>query len=80
MTPDTKPQPRPLIFISYSHLDKVWKDRLLSHLKVLEGQARLEAWADSSIEVGDDWEAKIQDGHGPGQHCGTANLPQFPYF
>jgi len=60
MTPDTEPQPRPLIFISYSHLDKVWKDRLLSHLKVLEGQARLEAWADSRIEVGDDWEAKIQ--------------------
>ena len=50
----------PLIFISYSHLDKVGKDSLLGHLKVLEGQARLEVWSDSRIEVGDDWEAKIQ--------------------
>jgi hypothetical protein len=51
MTPDTDPQPRPLIFISYSHLDPVWKDRLLGLLKVLEGQAQIEAWSDSRIEV-----------------------------
>jgi hypothetical protein len=61
MTPDAAPQPRPLIFISYSHKDEVWKDRLVGHLKVLEGQARLEAWSDSRIEVGDEWEAKIQE-------------------
>ena len=61
MATDPAPPPRPLIFISYSHLDPVWKDRLLGHLKVLEAQAQIEAWSDSRIEVGDDWEAKIQE-------------------
>ncbi len=58
MPPDTAPQPRPLIFISYSRKDKNWKNRLLSHLQVLEG---IQVWADSRIEVGDAWEAKLQD-------------------
>ncbi len=80
MTPDTAPPPRPLIFISYSHLDKVWKDRLLSHLKVLEGQARLEAWADSRIEVGDDWEAKIQIAMAQASIAVLLISRQFPYF
>jgi TIR domain len=57
----TDPPPRPLIFISYSHLDPVQKDHLLGHLKVLEAQAQIEAWSDSRIEVGDDWETKIQE-------------------
>ena len=50
MTPTTKPQPPPLIFISYSRKDKVWKDQFLSHLQLLQG---VEVWADSRIEVGD---------------------------
>jgi hypothetical protein len=61
MVTDPPSPPRPLIFISYSHLDPTWKNHFLGHLKVLEGQAQLEAWSDSRIEVGDDWEAKIQE-------------------
>jgi hypothetical protein len=47
-----------LIFISYSHKDKKWKDRLVTHLKVLEDQ--LDAWEDSRIQAGNQWLSEIE--------------------
>ena len=47
---------KPTIFISYSHKDEEWKDRLRPHLKMLE-QAGLDIiiWDDRSIDGGADW-------------------------
>jgi tetratricopeptide (TPR) repeat protein len=48
------------IFISYSHKDKVWKDRLLTHLNVLALEGYYEVWDDRRIEIGDDWLPEIE--------------------
>jgi hypothetical protein len=50
-----------LIFISYSHKDKKWKDQLEEQLGVLEQQGSLEIWTDSDIGGGEDWYEKIVD-------------------
>jgi hypothetical protein len=49
----------PAIFISYSHADEKWKDRLVKHLKVLELEGELEVWDDRRIDAGDDWLPEI---------------------
>ncbi len=46
------------VFISYSHKDEDWKDRVVSHLGVLAAEG-LEAWDDRRIEAGGGWEAEI---------------------
>jgi len=51
----------PSVFLSYSHKDEVWKDRLKTHLGVLEAEGRLDIWDDRRIEAGTDWFEEIQD-------------------
>jgi tetratricopeptide (TPR) repeat protein len=51
---------RPRIFISYSHADEVWKDRLVRHLRVFEIEDQLTFWNDRQIEAGDEWLAVIE--------------------
>ena len=46
---------RPLIFISYSHRDEDWKDRILLHLGIAQKQERFNLWDDRRIEGGEDW-------------------------
>ena len=53
--------PRTKVFISYSHADKEWLDRLKRHLKPLVRDGRLECWDDSHIRPGDDWKQEIQN-------------------
>ncbi|MFY9825490.1 MAG: TIR domain-containing protein [Thermoanaerobaculia bacterium] len=60
LTGGVEASPRTTIFLSYSHVDEVWKDRVVRHLKVLEPQGELEVWADRNIVGGDDWFAEIQ--------------------
>src|SRR6185369_561554 len=43
------------VFVSYSHMDEVWKDRLVKHLEVLNWEVALEVWDDRRIDAGDDW-------------------------
>jgi len=43
------------IFISYSHNDEEWKNRVESHLGVLARQGLLDVWSDRKIAVGDEW-------------------------
>lgn len=43
------------VFISYSHLDEPWKDRLVRHLEVAQQQGLVELWDDRKIEAGEDW-------------------------
>lgn len=45
----------PKIFISYSHKDEEWKDRLLIHLRVLERKGMVDLWDTSRIEAGSKW-------------------------
>jgi hypothetical protein len=52
---------QPTVFISYSHKDEAWKDRLVTHLGVLEKQGQLDLWDDRRIGAGEDWHAEIQD-------------------
>jgi hypothetical protein len=47
------------IFISYSHQDETWKDRVVGHLNVL-AEAGLETWNDRHIAAGDDWLPAIE--------------------
>src|SRR3954470_3178621 len=47
----------PSVFLSYSHKDEVWKDRLKTHLGALE----LDTWDDRRIEGGADWFEEIQE-------------------
>ena len=37
------------IFISYSHMDEEWKDKLRPHLKVLEQLGEIVIWDDRKI-------------------------------
>ena len=57
--PPTDKAGRPFIFISYSHKDKIWKDRLQSQLNVLEVQGDLSVWEDRQINLGDNWNTQI---------------------
>ena len=51
---------QPTLFISYSHQDEEWKDRLVTHLKVLQMQGLLDLWDDRRIGAGIDWHPEIQ--------------------
>ena len=51
---------KPTIFISYSHKDVEWKNRLETHLRGLQLQDRLDFWSDEKIGIGDAWLEKIQ--------------------
>ena len=47
------------VFISYSHADDRWRQRLVKHLKVLVAEGHIHVWDDSSVTVGEDWQARI---------------------
>lgn len=51
----------PRVFVSYSHRDEEWKDRLLSHLTVLQEQGLLELWEDRQIRAGGEWSQEIEE-------------------
>lgn len=50
----------PSVFISYSHVDEAWKDRVVKQLKVLEMEGVLDVWDDRRISAGDDWLPDIE--------------------
>lgn len=49
------------IFISYSHEDKDWKNRLVKHLRSLKHKEILDVWDDRRIQPGEHWEPAIED-------------------
>lgn len=53
------PLPGISVFVSYSHKDRDWLDRLRVHLKPLEREGLLDLWDDSRISVGDEWRHEI---------------------
>jgi hypothetical protein len=52
--------PRSKLFISYSHRDDDWLQRLKLHLAQLERRGIVHLWSDTQIRVGDRWEAEIE--------------------
>ncbi len=53
---------RPIVFISYSHKDEQWKDRLLPQLRALEqAGVAMRVWEDRQIDTGAKWYPEIQD-------------------
>lgn len=51
--------PRDLVFISYSHRDTTWLNRLLDFLKPYRREGVLSVWADPYIKVGGVWRREI---------------------
>jgi formylglycine-generating enzyme required for sulfatase activity len=48
------------VFLSYSHADEAWKDRLAAQLGALERAGRLCVWDDRRIGAGADWLPQIE--------------------
>ena len=51
--------PRDLIFISYSHEDKTWLDKLVKVLAPLVRNGHVKYWTDAQMEPGDRWRRGI---------------------
>ncbi len=49
------------IFISYSHLDKIWLDKLTVHLKPLVRNEKITVWDDTQITPGMEWKNEINN-------------------
>lgn len=49
------------VFVSYSHEDESWKDRVVSHLRVLEKQGDIQLWDDRQIVPGENWSDAIRE-------------------
>ena len=57
----SSPQPeRNKVFISYSHKDKAWLERLQVHLRDLERRGLIERWDDTRIQPGSNWREEIK--------------------
>src|SRR3954453_11109678 len=56
----SSPSTRTKVFISYSHADKEWLERLKRHLKPLFREGQLDYWDDTHIRPGDDWKQEIR--------------------
>jgi hypothetical protein len=49
------------VFYSYAHEDEDMRDKLHTHLKILERQGLIEGWYDRDITGGSEWEKEIID-------------------
>lgn len=48
------------VFISYSHHDREYLDRLLVHLRPLEKEGLVDLWVDTRLHAGDRWKKEIE--------------------
>ncbi len=48
------------VFVSYSHHDREFLDRLLIHLKPLEKDGLIDLWVDTRLRPGDRWKKEIE--------------------
>lgn len=53
------PVTRDQVFVSYSHRDADWLDRVLVHLRPLERLGIVDVWSDRRLESGDVWRKEI---------------------
>lgn len=52
--------PRATVFISYSHADRKWLERLKTHLKPLQREGLVDYWVDTRIAAGTPWQTEIE--------------------
>ena len=52
---------RKQIFISYSHKDKKYLDRLLVYLSPLQKDGLFDLWVDTKLKAGDKWKIEIEN-------------------
>jgi hypothetical protein len=55
------PEVREHVFISYSHKDKRWLDKLQTMLAPLVRKEMIKTWADTNIEPGSQWKDEIKN-------------------
>src|SRR4051794_35303823 len=48
------------VFISYSHLDATWLERLKRHLAPVIRGGLLDCWDDTQVQPGDEWVQKVE--------------------
>ncbi len=48
------------VFVSYSHKDRRWLERLQVHLKELNRRQLIDLWDDTRIQAGDSWNDEIE--------------------
>src|SRR5262245_15590670 len=51
---------RTKLFLSYSHRDRSWLDRVKIHLALLQRRDLVHIWSDTRIGVGDRWQEEIE--------------------
>jgi hypothetical protein len=66
------------IFVSYSHADRVWLDRLNTFLRPLKRAEKIVVWDDSAIKPTDVWRTEIQ--HGLDRACIAILLVSANFF
>lgn len=49
------------VFVSYSHRDRAYLNRLMVHLKPLQKQGLIEPWVDTSLQAGEKWKEEIDE-------------------
>src|SRR5262245_57572781 len=60
-TPSQKASSRPIrVFISYAHEDRNWLDELLDHLGGLQHMGSIDAFSDTQISAGQEWDPLIK--------------------
>src|SRR2546421_234236 len=48
------------LFVSYSHADREYLDRLMVHLRPLEKEGLIDLWVDTRLRAGDRWRKEIE--------------------
>ena len=52
---------RPKVFVSYSHKDSGYLDRIIVHLKPLVKEDSIDLWVDAKVRAGDKWQEEIEE-------------------